>query len=147
MTLPTSFSDKPGAPSVPPESPRDDCGPRFLHRADRDLQAIGLLLRHRARTPEDFAFQHHTTPDGGVGRATTAGSLPRGGAVPLRHLRPGLEVRRRRPRFLAGNGSEAQANEPTVALAEGCGGTVGGQLPARDPGPRIALETRSICVG
>jgi hypothetical protein len=51
------------------------------------------------------------------------------------------------PRFLAGNGSEAQANGPTVALAEGCGGTVGGQLPARDPGPRIALETRSICVG
>jgi len=45
---------------------------RLFHRADADLPGVVLLLRHRARTSEDSALQRDPTPDGGVGRPTTA---------------------------------------------------------------------------
>src|SRR4029079_7542916 len=100
------------------ESPRSDRGLRFLHRADGYVPAAVLLFRHRAWTTEDSALQRDPPPDGRMGSATTAGGLSRSGSVPLRGLRPRLEIRWRRRRLFEGDGSEAQADEHPVALAE-----------------------------
>ena len=67
---------------------RGDRSVRLLHHTHGDLPGFVLLLRHRARTPEDSALQRDRTRDCGVGRPTTAGGLSRSGLVSLRHPGP-----------------------------------------------------------
>jgi hypothetical protein len=87
-----------------------------------------LLLCHRTRTQEDPALQRNPTPDCGVGRPATAGSLSRGWPAASRHSGSGCKVRCRRARFPERNRLAAQADQHSIALAEWNSGTLGGRM-------------------
>jgi hypothetical protein len=77
------------------QSSRGDRRVRLLHCTYLDVQTAVLLLDHRAWSAKDFALQCYRSSDLGMGCAAVAGSLPRSGSIPVRHLRPRLEVQRR----------------------------------------------------
>jgi hypothetical protein len=63
----------------------------FLHCTHVDVQAA-VLLPHRAWPAQDSALQRYRSSHIGMGCAAVAGNLPRGGPIPLHHLRPRLEI-------------------------------------------------------